>query len=219
VGGQVVIEFKGVSFEYPNGRKVFKDLNFHVRKGDRIGIVGPNGSGKTTLFHLVVGLIKPSGGEILVFGKPRKTEKGFHEVRKRIGLLFQDPEDQLFCPTVAEDVAFGPLNLRIPKDKVHDIVRRTLGDLGLDGFENRITYNLSGGEKKLVSLATLFSMDPEVLLLDEPTAGLDEEATRKIEKILLQKAQTYIIVSHHRDVLKKTTRKIYRMEHGTLNLL
>ena len=219
MGGQVLIEFKDVSFEYPNGRKVFEGLNFHVRKGDRIGIVGPNGSGKTTLFHLVVGLIKPSGGEILVFGKPRKAEKAFHEVRKRVGLLFQDPEDQLFCPTVAEDVAFGPLNLRIPKDEVHDIVERTLNDLGLDGFEDRVTYNLSGGEKKLVSLATLFSMNPEVLLLDEPTAGLDEKATRKIEDILLQKAQTYIIVSHHRDVLKKTTRKIYRMENGTLNLL
>ena len=214
-----MIEFKDVSFEYPNGRKVFEGLNFHVLKGDRIGIVGPNGSGKTTLFHLVVGLIKPSGGEILVFGKPRKVEKEFHEVRKRVGLLFQDPEDQLFCPTVAEDVAFGPLNLRTPKDEVHGIVERTLNDLGLDGFEDRVTYNLSGGEKKLVSLATLFSMNPEVLLLDEPTAGLDEKATRKIEEILLQKAQTYIIVSHHRDVLKKTTRKIYRMEHGILNLL
>ena len=94
----------------------------------------------------------------------------------------------VFCPTVAEDVAFGPLNLRIPKDEVHRIVERTLNELGLAGFEDRVTYNLSGGEKKLVSLATLFSMSPDALLLDEPTAGLDEKATQKIEDILLQKA-------------------------------
>jgi len=211
-----VIVLKNISFSYPNGLRVFEDLNFRLRKGDRIGIVGPNGSGKTTLLHLVVGLIKPNAGEIVVFGKPRKEEKDFREVRKRVGLLFQDPEDQLFCPTVAEDVAFGPLNLRIPKEEVHRIVRRTLEEVGLAGFEDRVTYNLSGGEKKLVSLATLFAMNPEVLLLDEPTAGLDEEATEKIEGILREKVETYIIVSHLRDVLEETTDRIFKMEEGRL---
>ena len=211
-----MIEFRDVSFSYPNGMKVFDKMNFHLERGERIGIVGPNGSGKTTLLHLIVGLLKPDAGEIIVLGKPRKTEKDFREVRKRVGLLFQDPEDQLFCPTVAEDVAFGPLNLRIPKDEVHRIVKRTLEEVGLEGFEDRVTYNLSGGEKKLVSLATLFAMNPEVLLLDEPTAGLDENATEKIERILKEKAETYIIVSHYRDVLEKTTNQIYRMERDIL---
>lgn len=211
-----VIELRDVSFSYPNGLKVFEDMNFHLHKGDRVGIVGPNGSGKTTLLHLIVGLIKPDAGEVVVFGTPRKTEKDFREVRKRVGLLFQDPEDQLFCPTVAEDVAFGPLNLRIPKDEVHRIVKRTLEEVGLAGFEERVTYNLSGGEKKLVSLATLFAMSPEVLLLDEPTAGLDENATEKIEQILRDKVETYIVVSHHREVLEKTTDKIFRMEDSRL---
>jgi len=211
-----LIEFRDVSFSYPNGMKVFDKMNFHLERGERIGIVGPNGSGKTTLLHLIVGLLKPDAGEIIVLGKPRKTEKDFREVRKRVGLLFQDPEDQLFCPTVAEDVAFGPLNLRIPKDEVHRIVKRTLEEVGLEGFEDRVTYNLSGGEKKLVSLATLFAMNPEVLLLDEPTAGLDENATEKIERILKEKAETYIIVSHYRDVLEKTTNQIYRMERDVL---
>jgi cobalt/nickel transport system ATP-binding protein len=216
MGRPAVIVLKNISFSYPNGLRVFEDLNFRLRKGDRIGIVGPNGSGKTTLLHLVVGLIKPNAGEIVVFGKPRKEEKDFREVRKRVGLLFQDPEDQLFCPTVAEDVAFGPLNLRIPKEEVHRIVRRTLEEVGLAGFEDRVTYNLSGGEKKLVSLATLFAMNPEVLLLDEPTAGLDEEATEKIEGILREKVETYIIVSHLRDVLEETTDRIFKMEEGRL---
>ena len=211
-----MIELRNVSFRYPNGLKVFEDMNFHLHRGDRVGIVGPNGSGKTTLLHLIVGLLKPEAGEIVVFGKPRREEKDYREVRKRVGLLFQDPEDQLFCPTVAEDVAFGPLNLRIPKEEVHRIVERTLDEVGLAGFGDRVTYNLSGGEKKLVSLATLFAMNPEVLLLDEPTAGLDENATEKIEKILREKVETYIVVSHLRDVLEKTTDKIYRMEDGRL---
>ena len=211
-----MIELRYVSFRYPNGLKVFEDMNFHLHRGDRVGIVGPNGSGKTTLLHLIVGLLKPEAGEIVVFGKPRREEKDYREVRKRVGLLFQDPEDQLFCPTVAEDVAFGPLNLRIPKEEVHRIVERTLDEVGLAGFGDRVTYNLSGGEKKLVSLATLFAMNPEVLLLDEPTAGLDENATEKIEKILREKVETYIVVSHLRDVLEKTTDKIYRMEDGRL---
>jgi len=219
VGIQALIKLKDISFKYPNGRKVFENLSFNIQKGERIGIIGPNGSGKTTLLHLIVGLIKPSGGEILMFGKLRKVEKDFHDVRKRVGLLFQDPEDQLFCPTVAEDVAFGPLNLRIPKDEVHHIVEQTLSELGLAGFEDRVIYNLSGGEKKLVSLTTLFAMSPEVLLLDEPTAGLDEKATQKIEDILLQKAHTYIVVSHDRGVLEKTTREIYKMESGNLSRL
>jgi len=211
-----LIELRNVSFRYPNGLKVFEDMNFHLHRGDRVGIVGPNGSGKTTLLHLIVGLLKPEAGEIVVFGKPRREEKDYREVRKRVGLLFQDPEDQLFCPTVAEDVAFGPLNLRIPKEEVHRIVERTLDEVGLAGFGDRVTYNLSGGEKKLVSLATLFAMNPEVLLLDEPTAGLDENATEKIEKILREKVETYIVVSHLKDVLEKTTDKIYRMEDGRL---
>ncbi len=211
-----MIELRNVSFRYPNGLKVFEDMNFHLHRGDRVGIVGPNGSGKTTLLHLIVGLLKPEAGEIVVFGKPRREEKDYREVRKRVGLLFQDPEDQLFCPTVAEDVAFGPLNLRIPKEEVHRIVERTLDEVGLAGFGDRVTYNLSGGEKKLVSLATLFAMNPEVLLLDEPTAGLDENATEKIEKILREKVETYIVVSHLKDVLEKTTDKIYRMEDGRL---
>jgi len=211
-----LITLKNISFTYPNGLKVFENMNFELHNGDRVGIVGHNGSGKTTLLHLIVGLLKPDAGDIIIFGKPRKTEKDYREVRKRVGLLFQDPEDQLFCPTVAEDVAFGPLNLRIPKDEVHRIVKRTLEEVGLSGFEDRVTYNLSGGEKKLVSLATLFAMGPEVLLLDEPTAGLDEDATKKIEEILREKADTYIVVSHLRDVLEETTDRIFKMEHGHL---
>ena len=116
-----------------------------------------------------------------VFGKPRAAERDFHEVRRRVGLLFQDADDQLFCPTVVEDVAFGPLNLGLPRDRVRQVVAETLEAVGLAGYEHRITYKLSGGEKRLVALATVLAMQPEVLLLDEPTSGLDEQATERLD--------------------------------------
>ena len=137
-----------------------KNLDFEFHKGDRIGLVAPNGSGKTTLFHVIMGLLKPSAGRIVIFGQTRRKEKDFIDVRHRIGLLFQDADDQLFSPTVLEDVAFGPLNLGKTKQEALDISRRTLSFLGLSGFENRITFKLSGGEKRLVSLATILAMEP-----------------------------------------------------------
>jgi cobalt/nickel transport system ATP-binding protein len=160
--------------------------------------LGANGSGKTTLLHLAVGLLRPTAGQIVAFGKSRAAEADFHEVRRRAGLLFQDTDDQLFCPSVAEDVAFGPLNLGKPRTQVRDIVARTLNSLGLAGYEHRITYRLSGGEKRLVALATVLAMEPDVLLLDEPTAGLDEEATQRLLGVLCGLPQAMIVVSHQR---------------------
>ena len=139
-----------------------------------MALLGPNGCGKTTLLHLIVGLLRPSAGQIEAFGRQRMAEADFHEVRRRVGLLFQDADDQLFCPTVAEDVAFGPLNLGKSRDEVRRIVAGTLDSLGLAGYEHRVTYRLSGGEKRLVALATVLAMQPEVLLLDEPSGGLDD---------------------------------------------
>ena len=117
-----------------------------------MALLGPNGCGKTTLLHLIVGLLRPNAGQIEAFGRRRVAEADFHEVRRRVGLLFQDADDQLFCPTVAEDVAFGPLNLGKSRDEVRRIVAATLDSLGLAGYEHRVTYQLSGGEKRLVAL-------------------------------------------------------------------
>ena len=134
--------------------------------------MGPNGSGKTTLFHIIMGLLTPSSGTIEFFGKPVKTEKDFRKVYKKVGLLFQDADDQLFSPTVLEDVAFGPLNLGKSKLEARNIAQNTLERLGIAHFENRVTHKLSGGEKRLVALATVLSMEPELLLLDEPNTGV-----------------------------------------------
>jgi cobalt/nickel transport system ATP-binding protein len=174
-----LIKIEDLYFSYQNGKGVFQGVNFSLRKKERIGLVGPNGAGKTTLFHLIMGLLTPSSGSLKIFGKIRKEERDFTQVRRRIGLLFQDSDDQLFCPTVEEDIAFGPLNLGKSHHEASLIVTKTCNKLGLHGYEKRITHRLSGGEKRLVALATILAMNPECYLLDEPTTGLDEDASRR----------------------------------------
>jgi cobalt/nickel transport system ATP-binding protein len=211
-----MIEIRGLDFTYPNGKEVFRGLDFTLNKGERVGLVGPNGSGKTTLFHLIMGLLTPDRGEIIIFGKPRKSEEDFKEVRRRIGLLFQDSDDQLFCPTVEEDIAFGPLNLGKSVEEVRRIVKETCELLGLRGFENHVTHRLSGGEKRLVALATVFAMQPECYLLDEPTTGLDESTTETIISFLEKQAETFIIISHDQKMVKRICEKVYRLANGKI---
>lgn len=214
----VIVNLVDVSYRYPGGASVLDNLNFRFFQGNRIGLLGPNGSGKTTLFHIIMGLLKPSSGSVEVFGRPMVSEKDFRTVRKRIGLLFQDADDQLFSPTVLEDVAFGPLNLGKSKEEAMKIARDTLKYLDLTGFEDRITYKLSGGEKRLVSLATVLSMEPEVLLLDEPTSGLDEKTRTKLTEVLSELNQSSMIISHELDFLYETTDVIYTMKNGKIEL-
>jgi len=211
-----IINLKDVNFIYPDGKAVISHLDFSFYRGDRIGLIAANGSGKTTFFHLVMGLHKPTSGNMELFGKAVINEKDFGEGRQRIGLLFQDPDDQLFSPTVIEDVAFGPLNLGKSKANAQKIARRTLENLGMAGFEDRVTYKLSGGEKRLVSLATVLAMEPDVLLLDEPLTGLDRDTSIKIAEIIPNLDQSYIIISHDIDFLLHTTNQICTMDQGKI---
>ncbi len=215
----ILIRLEDITFGYNSTRDVLRKLRFTFSEGDRVGLTGPNGSGKTTLFHVIMGLLKPKKGEIEIFGKRMHDEADYREVRERIGLLFQDANDQLFCPTVAEDIAFGPLNLGKNHEEALKIVREALKTLGLIGFEDRVTYKLSGGEKKLISLATVLAMKPEVLLLDEPTSGLDEETTERIIQVLNRSSTSYMIISQDKGLLARTTRCIYRMANGKLEEL
>jgi cobalt/nickel transport system ATP-binding protein len=164
--------------------------------------------------QLIVGLLRPTRGHIEAFGKERRAEADFHEVRRRVGLLFQDADDQLFCPTVAEDVAFGPLNLGKPRDEVRRIVASTLDSLGLAGYEHRITYHLSGGEKRLVALATVLAMQPDVLLLDEPNGELDDAATERLVDILTGLPQAMVVVSHSREFWQRVTTSAVELREG-----
>ncbi len=218
-GDDSIIKLEGISFAYPGKCLLFDRFDFEFKRRDRIGLMGSNGSGKTTLFHLVTGLLKPLGGRITAFGKARTAEIDFREVREKVGFLFQDADDQLFCPTVGEDVAFGPLNLGKSRDEVKGIVSSTLDVLGLRGFENSVTYKLSGGEKKLVSLATVLAMTPEALLLDEPTGGLDEDTTKRVAGILNNLDIPFVIASHDRSFLDETTREIWELKKGRIRRL
>ena len=188
--------------------------NFSLRRGERVALLGPNGCGKTTLLHLIVGLLRPNAGQIEAFGRKRVVEADFHEVRRRVGLLFQDADDQLFCPTVAEDVAFGPLNLGKSRDEVRRIVAGTLDSLGLAGYEHRVTYRLSGGEKRLVALATVLAMQPDVLLLDEPSGGLDDAATERLVGVLARLPQAMLVVSHDRAFWEAVTTGVAELREG-----
>jgi cobalt/nickel transport system ATP-binding protein len=206
----------GVHFAYPPDRTVLAGCRLCLRSTDRIGLTGANGSGKTTLLKMIVGLVRPPAGRVEVFGRACSREPDFHAVRRRVGFLFQDSDDQLFCPTVAEDVAFGPLNLGKPREEARHIVSETLAALGLVGYEDRITHQLSGGEKRLVALAAVLAMQPEVLLLDEPTAGLDSEAAERVLDVLNQLPQAMVIVSHDRPQLERLATRCLRLSEGQL---
>lgn len=211
-----IVEMNGVSFAYSDSEMLFSNLDISLNADETVGIVGANGSGKTTLFSLIVGLAKRKAGCIKVFGRTLNSGEDYAFARRKIGLLFQNSEDQLFCPTVAEDVAFGPLNLGASRDEAMKIVGATLADLGLDGYEKRICYKLSGGEKKLVALAAVMSMRPEVLLLDEPASGLDPKSRRDLQSLLGRIGRTQVIASHDMEFVRSTCQRVIVMSHGTI---
>jgi len=211
-----LIDLRQVSFAYAGGGSILNGLDFQLRAGEKVGIVGSNGCGKTTFLHLLMGLILPGSGSVRLFGEEMRAKKDFDRQRTRLGLLFQDADDQLFSPTVLDDVAFGPLNLGLSVDEARDRAVRTLAGLGLAGFENRLTHRLSGGEKKLVSLATVLSMQPRVLLLDEPTNGLDPQTRDRIIEILGSLPTARIIISHDWDFLARTTSRFMTVKDGRL---
>ncbi len=210
-----LVKLDKVTFRYGE-RTVLDQCDLAISPAERIGLAGANGSGKTTLLGLIVGLRRPALGRVIVFGKPREREADFRAVRGRVGLLFQDSDDQLFCPTVAEDVAFGPFNLGKSRHEVEEIVARTLAELGLEGYAHRVTYKLSGGEKRLVALATVLAMEPEVLLLDEPTNGLDEPTCARVTEILNGLPQAMIIVSHDPHFRRQVETRSVRLVAGKL---
>jgi len=191
-----LFELSDIHFAYPGQAPVLCRAHLVLHRGQRLSITGPNGAGKSTLLRIMVGLLRPESGRVVAFGAERRSEAAFHEVRRRAGLVFQDPDDQLFCPTVAEDIAFGPLNLGKSRAEAAAIVDRTLARLDLLHLRDRITYKLSGGEKRLVTLATVLAMEPEVLLLDEPTNALDEANEARLVEILQALPQAMLVVSH-----------------------
>ena len=210
---EILFQLDGIGFAYPN-RPVLESVSFSLRAGERVALVGDNGAGKSSLLQLMVGLHRPRCGTILAYGEERRGERAFHPVRLRTGLLFQDPDDQLFCPTVLEDVAFGPLNQGRSRQQAEEIARATLAELGLGGIEGRVTYKLSGGEKRLVSLASVLAMRPDVLLLDEPTNGLDESTEQRLLQHLQDLPQAMLFVSHDRRCVEHLAQRALLLRDG-----
>lgn len=192
--GGVAVEIKGLSFTYPDGTAALLSVDLAVAAGESLVVVGPNGAGKSTLLLTLNGLLKTDGA-ISINGR---TMDGRHlqEIRRLVGVVFQDPEDQLFMPTVFDDVAFGPINMGLSEHDVAHRVADALALVGMAGFETRLSHHLSFGEKKLISMAAVLAMEPEVLVFDEPTANLDPRARRHLIAFLKALSQTKIISTH-----------------------
>lgn len=212
-----LLETENLHFSYHGFAPCLNGVSFALHAGERLGLVGHNGAGKSTLLHVLVGLNKASAGRIGAFGRDYETEEDFRLLRRRVGLVFQDPDDQLFCPTVAEDVAFGPLNLGYSKEDAMSIVDETLAALNLTEFRDRVTHKLSGGQKRLVSLATVLAMKPDILLLDEPTNALDEKTRLRLIEILVSLPQAMIVVSHDRAFREDVVTRTILMEGGQIS--
>jgi len=190
-----LIEVDNLSFRYPDGQQALNGVSLRVYEGERVAIVGPNGAGKSTLILHLNGILGSEDGRVRVAGLPVAGEH-VKRVRALVGLVFQDPDDQLFSPTVFEDVAYGPLYMGLPEGEVRRRVSRALAAVGMEGYADRVPHRLSAGEKKRIALATVLAMEPSVLVLDEPTAGLDPRGRRMLIRLLGTMTQTMIVSTH-----------------------
>jgi cobalt/nickel transport system ATP-binding protein len=210
-----IIEAKDIVYKYPDGTLALDRANLSVEKGEMVALLGPNGAGKSTLFLHFNGILKPKSGKMLLKGAPIKYDaKSLMEVRKTVGIVFQNSDDQLFAPTVKQDVAFGPLNLGLKDEEVEKRVKEALKEVGMEGFENKPPHHLSGGQKKRVAIAGILAMHPEIMVLDEPTAGLDPMGASKIMKLLYKlnkEGITIIISTHDVDLVPIYANKIFIM--------
>jgi len=209
-----VIEIDHLSYRYPDGTPALKDIRLTVNRHESVAILGPNGAGKSTLLYHLNGTLM-GDGHVRVLGLTVE-KKNLREIRRRVGVVFQNPDDQLFCPTVFDDVAFGPLNMGLDQREVRHRVERALEMMGLRGFEARSAHHLSEGEKKRVALATVLSMDSEILALDEPTDNLDPVASRRLIERIQAIPQTKLIVTHHLPVVADLCARAVLLRGGEL---
>lgn len=209
-----VIEIKNLSYSYPDGTPALKSIDLNVSEGDTLGIVGPNGAGKSTLLLHLNGILK-ANGNIKVLGS-ELNEKNLKPIRSKVGMVFQDPDNQLFMPTVFEDVAFGPLNMGFSKDEVKAVVRKALEKVDMLDAIGRISHHLSFGEKKRIAIATVLSMNPEILVLDEPTSNLDPKHRRELMKFLKDLDITKIIATHDLEMVLDICSRVVLIDNGAV---
>ncbi|MBD0268139.1 MAG: ABC transporter ATP-binding protein [Cyanobacteria bacterium Co-bin8] len=209
-GQPLAVMTEALSFSYPDSSRVVDNVSLHIAAGERVGIIGHNGCGKTTLFMLLCGVLAPSGGNVWLFDE--RVQPG--QFRPEVGLLFQDPDDQLFSASVADDIAFGPQNMGLEDAEVAARVQEVLALTGLERLANRPPHHLSGGEKQMVAIAGLLAMKPRILLYDEPTASLDLRTRRRLIHFLQQAPETLLISSHDLEFVLEVCDRVLLIDDG-----
>jgi len=209
------LEVDGVSFAYPDGHQALYGVSLTIQRGERVALLGPNGAGKTTLVLQCNGVLLPGAGRITVAGLPVVTEH-LREIRRRVGIVFQDPDDQLFMPTVAEDVAFGPANLGLRGPQLETRVKGALAAVGMEGQADRPPHHLSFGQRRRVAVATVLAMEPEILVLDEPSSNLDPASRRELAEIVTGLDITILMVTHDLPYALQLCPRALIMNGGTI---
>lgn len=215
MAGAAAIRVEALSHRYPDGNEALCGVDLTIHCGERVALVGPNGAGKSTLVRHLNGLLTPTAGRLFIGGL-EVVAANYAAVRRRVGFVFQDANDQLFCPTVLEDVAFGPLHLGLPVVQVIERVQRALARVGLPGFERRVPQKLSAGEKRLVAIATVLSYEPEILVLDEPSAALDPRNRRRLIGWLKEIGGTQLVATHDLDLAWELCERTVLLAGGRL---
>ncbi|HMK09832.1 MAG TPA: ABC transporter ATP-binding protein [Anaerolineales bacterium] len=206
------IEVRGLTFSYPDGSPALRGVDLHVAPGEKVALVGPNGAGKSTLILHLNGILRGQG-EVQVCGLPMQDDH-LGRIRAAVGLVFQNPDDQLFSPTVGEDVAFGPTYMGLAEAEVGRRVEQALAAVGMADSYRRVPHHLSGGEKRRVAIATVLAMEPEILVLDEPTAGLDPRGRRGLIRLLAELPQTMLVSTHDLRMVKELFPRTIVLDEG-----
>jgi len=209
-----VVKIENLSYSYPDGNVALKNVNLNVKSGETLGIVGPNGAGKSTLLLHLNGILRGKG-YIRVLNIAL-NDKNLKAIRSKVGMVFQDPDNQLFMPTVFEDIAFGPMNMGLSKDEVKAAVKKALEKVDMLDSMERISHHLSFGEKKRIAIATVLSMNPEILVLDEPTSNLDPKHRRNLINLLKELKITKIIATHDLEMVLDICQQVVLIDHGTI---
>lgn len=212
---EAAIEVRALEFAYPDGRAALRGVNMRIERGEKVAILGPNGAGKSTLLLHLNGLLH-GAGDVRIMGRHVREDdkRALQEVRALVGVVFQDPDDQLFSPSVYEDVAFGPIYMGLTQDEVDRRVKEALAQVGLDDYGDRMPFHLSGGEKKRAAIATVLSMRPAALALDEPSAGLDPRARRGLIRLLDGLDQTIVATTHDLHMVREIFPRSIVMDGG-----
>ena len=209
-----MLEFRNVSFSYEAGIPVIDDLSFSIHKGESVGLIGANGAGKSTIMKLMLGLLQGKG-QIFVDSLPVE-KKNLPVIRQKIGFVLQDSDNQMFMPTVYEDMIFGPLNYGLSKEEAEKRVDRVLRDLHLEELKHRHNHKLSGGEKRMAAIATILAMEPEMIVMDEPSTALDPCNRRTVINTINRLPQTKLIASHDLDMILDTCQRVILLSHGRI---